>query len=107
MYRPCRPGTTRDTVSGPKMPSKSPEKPVRKSKSGVALEVHKFGGASLADAAAYRHAAQIVKGRGRSCVVVVSAPAGVTDVLLGLAKRAAAGEANIEDLERDAEALRT
>jgi aspartokinase/homoserine dehydrogenase 1 len=89
------------------MPSKPSPKAVRKSKSGVALEVHKFGGASLADAASYRHAAQIVKGRGTPCVVVVSAPAGVTDVLLGLAKRAAAGESNVGDLERDTEALRT
>jgi aspartokinase/homoserine dehydrogenase 1 len=89
------------------MPSKPPTKTVRKSKSGVALEVHKFGGASLADAAAYRHAAQIVKGRDAACVVVVSAPAGVTDVLLGLARRAAAGEAAVDDLERDTLALRT
>src|SRR5882672_1805157 len=87
-----------------KMPMKSPRKPLRKS-SATALEVHKFGGASLADAPAYRHAAQIIKGRGAPCVVVVSAPAGVTDVLLGLARRAAAGEQ--EGLERDAEALRT
>jgi aspartokinase/homoserine dehydrogenase 1 len=89
------------------MPSQPSPKAVRKSKGAVAVEVHKFGGASLADAAAYRHAAQIVAGRGAPCVVVVSAPAGVTDVLLGLAKRAAAGEAKVEDLERDAEALRT
>jgi aspartokinase/homoserine dehydrogenase 1 len=87
------------------MPSQPSKKAVRKSKSAVALEVHKFGGASLADAASYRHAAQIVKGRGAPCVVVVSAPAGVTDVLLGMAKRAAAGEQ--EGLERDTEALRT
>jgi aspartokinase len=87
------------------MPSKPPQKPVRKSKTSVALEVHKFGGASLADAASYRHAAQIIKGRGTRCVVVVSAPAGVTDVLLGLAKRATAGET--EGLERDTLALRT
>ncbi|HVU51496.1 MAG TPA: aspartate kinase [Polyangia bacterium] len=70
----------------------------------MALEVHKFGGASLADAAAYRHAAQIIAGRGAPCVVVVSAPAGVTDVLLGLSRRAAAGAT--EGLERDTEALR-
>jgi aspartokinase/homoserine dehydrogenase 1 len=89
------------------MPSKSPANPVRKSKSAVALEVHKFGGASLADAAAYRHAAQIVRGRGAPCAVVVSAPAGVTDVLLGLAKRAAAGDNGAAGLERDAQALRT
>jgi bifunctional aspartokinase / homoserine dehydrogenase 1 len=111
MYRPCRPGTTRDTFSGPKMPSKPSPEAVRKSKAAStrtrALEVHKFGGASLADAAAYRHAAQIIKGRGVPCVVVVSAPAGVTDVLLGLARRAAAGQADVEALERDTLALRT
>jgi aspartokinase/homoserine dehydrogenase 1 len=91
------------------MPPKPSSKAVRKSKGGSpsALEVHKFGGASLADAAAYRHAAQIIAGRAAPCVVVVSAPAGVTDVLLGLARRAAAGEANMGDLERDTEALRT
>ncbi|HEY2732309.1 MAG TPA: aspartate kinase, partial [Polyangia bacterium] len=83
---------------------KSPSKALRKS-NATALEVHKFGGASLADAAAYRHAAQIIKGRSAPCVVVVSAPAGVTDVLLGLARRAAAGEQG--GLERDTEALRT
>ncbi|HVX95331.1 MAG TPA: aspartate kinase [Polyangia bacterium] len=100
------------------MPSKSAPKTVRKSKTqaksaaktpasktAIGLEVHKFGGASLADAASYRHAAQIIKGRGAPCVVVVSAPAGVTDVLLGLARRAAAGEP--EGLERDTEALRS
>src|SRR5258708_32193518 len=85
------------------MPMKSASKALRKS-NATALEVHKFGGASLADAAAYRHAAQIIKGRSAPCVVVVSAPAGVTDVLLGLARRAAAGEQ--EGLERDTEALR-
>ncbi len=86
------------------MPKKSPPQRLQKSKT-VPLEVHKFGGASLADATAYRHAAQIIKGRGVPCVVVVSAPAGVTDVLLGLARRAAAGEQ--EGLERDTLALRT
>lgn len=82
------------------MPKKSPTKKSQPK----ALEVHKFGGASLADASSYRHAVDIIKGRGAPCVVVVSAPAGVTDVLLGLARRAAAGEA--EGLERDTEALR-
>jgi aspartokinase/homoserine dehydrogenase 1 len=66
------------------MARRSGEKPV--------VEVHKFGGASLADGAAYRHAASIVKGRGGQSVAVVSAPAGVTDALLALAVRAAAGE---------------
>ncbi len=71
-------------------------------KTGV--EVHKFGGASLADAAAFRHAADIVRRRRASCVVVVSAPAGVTDKLLGLAAEAAAGAAG--NLTADVEALR-
>ena len=90
------------------MPTKQPTKhappTLRKSKTAL-IEVHKFGGASLADASAYRHAAQIIKGRGAPCAVVVSAPAGVTDVLLGLARRAAAGEQ--DGLERDTLALRT
>ncbi len=86
-----------------KSSAKSPSR-LQKSKTAP-LEVHKFGGASLADATAYRHAAQIIKGRGVPCVVVVSAPAGVTDVLLGLARRAAAGEQ--DGLERDTLALRT
>ena len=62
------------------------------------VEVHKFGGASLGDGAAYRHAVAIVKGRPGAPVVVVSAPAGVTDVLLGLATRAVAGERAAEAL---------
>ena len=48
------------------------------------VEVHKFGGASLADAAAYRHAAAIVKGRGDRLRSWWSRrPPGVTDALLG------------------------
>jgi len=56
-----------------------------------APEIHKFGGASLADAAAYKHAVSIVQGRTGARVVVVSAPAGVTDALLSLATRARSG----------------
>ena len=78
------------------MARKSGQKPV--------VEVHKFGGASLADGAAYRHAAGIVQGRGAPAIAVVSAPAGVTDALLALAVRAAAGEK--QGLEDGAEALR-
>ena len=48
------------------------------------VEVHKFGGASVADGAAYRHAVTIVKGHPGAPVVVVSAPGGITDALLGL-----------------------
>ena len=82
-----------------------PAKTLRKLKTiKLVVEVHKFGGASLADAHAYRHAVEIIKGRAAPCAVVVSAPAGVTDVLLGLARRATAGDA--EGLERDTQALR-
>ncbi|HTB58691.1 MAG TPA: aspartate kinase [Polyangia bacterium] len=59
----------------------------------LGIEIHKFGGASLADAAAFRRVVEIVKTRTAPRVVVVSAPAGVTDTLLGLAKQAAAGDA--------------
>ena len=58
----------------------------------LGIEIHKFGGASLADAAAFRRVVEIVKTRTQPRIVVVSAPAGVTDVLLGLATRAAAGD---------------
>lgn len=56
------------------------------------LEVHKFGGASLADAAAIRHAVAIIRDRAFPRVVVVSAMAGVTDLLLGVAAAARAGD---------------
>src|SRR5262252_8755084 len=69
------------------------------------VEVHKFGGASLADGDAYRHAVAIVKGRPDAPVVVVSAPGGITDALLGLATRAVAGERGAA-LDRDVAALR-
>ena len=56
-------------------------------------EIHKFGGASLADAAGIRHAVSIVRGRrGTPLVVVVSALAGVSDALLELAARASQGD---------------
>jgi bifunctional aspartokinase / homoserine dehydrogenase 1 len=58
----------------------------------LGIEIHKFGGASLADAAAFRRVVEIVKTRTQPRIVVVSAPAGVTDALLGLATRAAAGD---------------
>lgn len=51
--------------------------------------IHKFGGASLADAEAVRHAVAIVRGLPPGpTVVVVSAMAGVTDRLLALARSA-------------------
>jgi bifunctional aspartokinase / homoserine dehydrogenase 1 len=55
--------------------------------------IHKFGGASLADAKAIRHAVQIILAqRPGPLVVVVSAMEGVTDALLDCAARAARGE---------------
>src|ERR687888_169170 len=59
-----------------------------------AAHVHKFGGASLADSAAVRHAVEIIRRhRPEPTVVVVSAMAGTTDALLGVAQQAGAGEA--------------
>ncbi|HEX2659787.1 MAG TPA: aspartate kinase, partial [Polyangia bacterium] len=58
----------------------------------LAPEIHKFGGASLADISAFRHAIQIVQGRTGPRVVVCSAPSGVTDSLLGMARRARSGQ---------------
>jgi len=69
----------------------------RKSK---APEVYKFGGASLADGAAYKHAASISKKCSAPLAVVCSAPAGVTDLLLAVADHALAG-----DREKTATAL--
>ncbi|HUF36847.1 MAG TPA: bifunctional aspartate kinase/homoserine dehydrogenase I [Gemmatimonadales bacterium] len=59
-----------------------------------APHVHKFGGASLADSAAVRHAVEIIRRhRSEPTVVVVSAMAGTTDALLGVARQAGSGEA--------------
>jgi len=59
-----------------------------------AAHVHKFGGASLADSAAVRHAVDIVRRhRAEPTVVVVSAMAGTTDALLGVAQQAGRGDA--------------
>jgi aspartokinase/homoserine dehydrogenase 1 len=55
-------------------------------------EIYKFGGASLGDGAAFKHAASIVKRCPGPLVAVCSAPAGVTDLLLEVADRARAGE---------------
>src|SRR5947208_959336 len=66
---------------------------------------HKFGGASLADAAAIRHAVGIVRAqRPDALVVVVSAMGGVTDALLDGGARAARGDAS--QVRAAAEALR-
>lgn len=67
--------------------------------------IHKFGGAALADADAVRHAASIVADRAPAPIVVVaSALAGVTDALLAIAARAAAGDAAVA--RADAQRLR-
>src|SRR5437763_14752161 len=67
--------------------------------------IHKFGGASLADAAAIQHAVGIVRAqRPAPLVVAVSAMGGVTDALLDGAARAARGDAS--HVRAAAEALR-
>ena len=61
--------------------------------SSLVPQIHKFGGASVADADAIRHAVSIV--RDLSCgpiVVAVSAMAGVTDSLIDVADHAAQGD---------------
>ncbi|HVH66577.1 MAG TPA: bifunctional aspartate kinase/homoserine dehydrogenase I [Gemmatimonadales bacterium] len=80
-------------------------------RSSLLPHIHKFGGASLADAAGMRHAAQIVLAQ-RSAdgapplVVVVSAMAGVTDALLDAANRAATGAGDVQHVRGAAEMLR-
>jgi bifunctional aspartokinase / homoserine dehydrogenase 1 len=58
------------------------------------LEIHKFGGASLANASAIKHAVSIIRAHQAQArlVVVVSAMAGVTDGLLEIALRAVRGD---------------
>jgi len=58
----------------------------------AALEIWKFGGASLADAAAVERAVTLIRGHRGPLTVVVSAMAGVTDILLSGARAAAAGD---------------
>ena len=57
------------------------------------LEIWKFGGASLADAAAIHRAAALITAHPGPLVVVASALAGVTDLLLNGASLASAGKA--------------
>jgi aspartate kinase len=55
--------------------------------------VAKFGGTSVTDAAAIGRLVEIVRGRlGRSPIIVVSALAGTTDLLLEIARRAGDGQ---------------
>lgn len=56
------------------------------------MEVWKFGGASLADAPAIQRAAGLIAAQRGPLLVVVSALAGVTDLLLEGAKRSASGD---------------
>src|SRR4029453_10211720 len=59
-----------------------------------APQVHKFGGASLADSTAVRPAVEIIQSHRREpTVVVVSAMAGATDALLTVAQEAGSGDA--------------
>ncbi|PYP37231.1 MAG: bifunctional aspartate kinase/homoserine dehydrogenase I [Gemmatimonadetes bacterium] len=69
--------------------------------------IHKFGGASLADATGVQHAARIVVShRPTPQVVVVSAMAGVTDALLDCAMRASRGTAGAKEVRAAAAQLR-
>jgi aspartokinase/homoserine dehydrogenase 1 len=65
----------------------------KKAKRSASLEIWKFGGASLADAAAVERATKLIRDHHGPLVVVVSAMAGVTDILLGGARAAAQGDA--------------
>ena len=56
------------------------------------VQVHKFGGASLAEAPAFAHAVRIVGQQSGKLVVVVSAMAGTTDLLLEGAEKAKTGD---------------
>lgn len=67
-----------------------------------AVDVFKFGGASLADAAAVRHAIDLIlTPRPSPVVTVVSALAGVTDALLAMAESARAGDFRAADAAVD------
>jgi aspartokinase/homoserine dehydrogenase 1 len=63
----------------------------QRSKSSVPLEVWKFGGASLADAAAIERAVALIASHDGPLVIVASALAGITDLLLTGAQRAVDG----------------
>lgn len=65
----------------------------------ISIEVFKFGGASLADAAAIRRAIEIIAAPPRARIVtVVSALAGVTDALLALTATALRGDQHHVDV---------
>ena len=78
------------------------------------LQVMKFGGTSVGDAACIARTAQIIAqaARGNSCVAVVSAMSGVTNRLIEAAKNAQAGNAGeagavVDALRRQHEAALT
>jgi aspartokinase/homoserine dehydrogenase 1 len=80
------------------MSKSRPRKAAKKRSAPVSVEVYKFGGASLGDAAAFHHAAGIVKAATVPTAVVCSAPAGVTDALLEIAREAHSGnKTRVED----------
>ncbi|HEU4939536.1 MAG TPA: aspartate kinase [Vicinamibacterales bacterium] len=68
--------------------------PQKRHKPTASLEVWKFGGASLADAAAIERAAALIASHDGPLVVVASALAGITDLLIGGAQRASVGTAD-------------
>src|SRR5947208_10835002 len=92
---PGRPGTSppgRFTPPAPPAATRRTEAMARAP--GSPPHIHKFGGASLANAAGVAHAATIVVAyRPSPQVVVVSAMSGVTDGLLDCAARASRGDA--------------
>jgi aspartokinase/homoserine dehydrogenase 1 len=77
----------------PRAPGSAADRTRRQSGRPRALEVWKFGGASLADAGAIRKAASLAAAHAGPLVVVASALAGITDLLLDGARRAASGDA--------------
>lgn len=88
-----------------KAPARAAAKTRSARRSPKALGIHKFGGASLFDAAAVRHAATLIAAQPGGRLIVASAMAGVTDALLHGATRAASGDA--DGLKATAVALRT
>ena len=70
---------------------------MRRKKAAAPLEVWKFGGASLADGPAIQRAATLIAKHSGPLVVVASALAGVTDMLLNGATQAAAGKGTHAD----------
>jgi aspartokinase/homoserine dehydrogenase 1 len=61
-------------------------------KRGSGLEVWKFGGASVVDAAAVKNAVDLIHKHPHPLVIVVSALGGITDLLIDGARRSAAGD---------------